>query len=102
MKIDLKINFVRKPVNLVDLQDSIQKSNNSIEKVKIIGVLKYGVKQWEKLTNNFYLENPYFSNKGGIDKDGYTNVIMIINTITKEKLFINPEGYSYARYVGLE
>ena len=31
-----------------------------------------------------------------------TNCVMVCNTDTDEKMFVNTEGYHYARYVGLE
>ena len=31
-----------------------------------------------------------------------TNCVMVCNTDTDEKMFVNTEGYQYARYVGLE
>ena len=33
---------------------------------------------------------------------GKTQVIQVTNTDTNESIFINPEGYDYARYVGIE
>ena len=99
---ELQVKFYRKPSNLKELKNKLQKYGGSIEKVLITDVLKLNNKEWINFTNNFFQHNPSFENQGGINKLGLTNVIMVINTKTFERIFINSEGYNYARYVGIE
>ena len=89
--------FARKPQNL----EEVISGCNSLKKSKIEMVIELDDLEFNKLTDDFYNSNPVFENMGG-SMNGITYVIKITNTKTNQVIYVNPEGYDYARYVGLE
>ena len=89
--------FARKPQNL----EEVISGCNSLKKSKIEMVIELDDLEFNKLTDDFYSSNPIFENMGG-SMNGITYVIKITNTKTNQVIYVNPEGYDYARYVGLE
>lgn len=69
-----------------------------IEAVKVITDAEY-----KHLVNNFLEDNEIIAGLGGDECIGveYIGLItIVINNKTREAIAINPQGYSYARYVG--
>jgi hypothetical protein len=72
-----------------------------IKTVEVIEDIKLSDWEYRELIKSFPKgDNKMFSGKGGVNKDGIAKTIRIICQ-NHETLFINPEGYDYARYVGL-
>jgi|TARA_Y100000034_G_C6775311_1_gene346164 bifunctional ADP-heptose synthase (sugar kinase/adenylyltransferase) len=96
-----KAQFVRKPENLTEVKEKVKKYGGEIETVEIKCNLNLVTNSWKRLTSNFFQKITHFENFGGVI-NGKTQVIQVTNTDTNESIFINPEGYDYARYVGIE
>jgi hypothetical protein len=76
-------------------------NNNIINTVEVVEDIKLSEKEYCNLTNNFLQNNDkMFSGKGGVNKDGIAKAIRI-TCPNRKTFFVNPEGYDYARYVGL-
>ncbi len=97
-----------------------------VESCIIEQIFEVTAKEWETITNSFLDDNIIWRGKGGteytgndpdfdIDKlggdpemlqdyrDHNANLVTIlINQLTGEAIAINPEGHSYARYVGID
>ena len=97
-----------------------------VEDCKVEQYFKVTPKEWEQLTNDFFANSILWREKGGtiytgnnpdfdIDKLGQDPemlkdyklnnarlVTVIENDTTGETIAIDPQGYKYARYVGIE
>ena len=96
----MKVAFIRKPQDLKEVKNTVRKFSGSIESVEITHEVTLNNRYFNDLTNNFFQSIASFSGKGGVI-NGMTQAIKIVNHDTQEEIFINPEGYSYARYVGI-
>ena len=60
-------------------------------------------KDFKSFADDFSKEQPWImSRDGGLGEDGEARCLKAVNKDTKEKVLINPEGYKYPRYTGLE
>lgn len=91
--------IIRKPSNLDEVQTYTNINKSKAEKVLVTEVIKLSESDYEKLVNNFSGDFDYLKGKGGYN-DTYRNVVLVYCP-NKPYLVIDPEGYSYARYVGL-
>ena len=96
----LWVSFTRKPCDIND----IAKNHGSLEYCKVEKNLLLTNKEYRELCKDFFKDNEtLFEGIGGFSRDGSsTRVIRVINKQTRETLYINTEGYNYARYVGFE
>lgn len=97
----IKIFFVRKPENLSDLKSIFAKrESHEYEIGKVTEAVTFTEKEYDDFTSDFFVKRDFLSGKGGADKNGVCQMIKIIAP-DRETLFVNPEGYDYARYVGM-
>ena len=106
---------VRKTIYLFDWQWDMRKNNllDNVEDYDKIGGRSYIGSNREIIEllstinddfTNFFKVQDEIQAKFGKRYFDYiaTDCVMVCNTDTDEKMFINTEGYDYARYVGLE
>lgn len=87
----------------------IQQNLYGEEEVKITKCFNYTIKEYEYLRENLLEDNLYFGGSYGNSSGGFIKEneewtrtgILIFNEVTHEGLIIDPQGYSYARYVGI-
>ena len=91
--------IIRKPSNLDEVQAYTNNNKSKTEKVLVTEVIKLSESDYEKLVNNFSGDFDYLKGKGGFN-DTCRKVVLVYCS-NKPYLVIDPEGYSYARYVGL-
>lgn len=101
--------FVRKPY---DLDDLIGAGMNFIgsesdyrgERVRVDLVKELSNEEYSKFTSDFFADNfGLLLRTGGHDHiENYVHVVLVRNAETGSELFINTEGYKYARYVGVK
>lgn len=91
--------IIRKPSNLDEVQIYTNLNKTKTEKVLVTEVIKFSESDYEKLANNFSADFDFLKGKGGYDET-YRKVVLVYCP-NKPYLVIDPEGYSYARYVGL-
>lgn len=59
--------------------------------------------EFNKFANNFLADQEWISKEdGGSNNQGYLKCIRVINIHTGEKILVDSEGYTYARYVAIE
>ena len=61
---------------------------------------KLSSSDYDKFTADFFASQPWLDGKGGIDEDGTRHVIQV-TAQDRQTLHIDPQGYDYARYVGI-
>jgi len=112
-------------------EEKTEYTNWRMEKCKVEGVFTLNQDEWDDITNSFLDENILYRGKGGaiytgddkrlIDSDKEFHILLqdrellaefrknnanlvtiLINKNTDETIAVNPEGYGYARYVGIE
>ena len=91
--------IVRKPSNLVEVETFTNNNKNKTELVLVSEVIKLSEKDYNDFVSNFMNDYDFLKDKGGYNKT-YRNTVLIYCP-NKPCLVIDPEGYSYARYVGL-
>ena len=98
------IYFVCKPYNSEDIVNAIMKTNSCdmSERIRIDKILVLSDKDFREFESDFYVDRPeleYIGGHDGIEK--YTHVVLVRHINGDEDYFVNTEGYSYARYVGV-
>jgi|7_EtaG_2_1085326.scaffolds.fasta_scaffold47296_2 hypothetical protein len=96
----MELIVARKPSNMDDFYNWVEYTPT---KAMIIEVIHLDNNTYEELTNDFYKSYQFLSGKGGCS-NGVDLFIEIINRENKEKpkLYVNPHGFDYARYVGIK
>ena len=94
----IQVSMNRKPYNISEV---IKNTYGCLEICEIVKVKYVDNKEWDKITSDFYQPNTIYENIGGWGGGGYVQVLQIINEKTNENIFVNTEGYDYARYVGV-
>lgn len=58
---------------------------------------------YDRFTANFFEPQPWLEGKGGIEKDAAngTRLVIEVTAENRQTLHIDPQGYDYARYVGI-
>lgn len=97
----INLHTVCEPSNFKDLLERIGKNIDMCkQEVYIAETLTMNTKDYDHLLQNFISENDKIAGKGGQEPDGLGRFIKIMcpNRMT---IYVNPEGYNYARYVGI-
>lgn len=95
----LIITLVRKPLNMKEVDAAIRKGYG--ERVQAVVDKKYNLSksEYEAFVHNFFRHTTYLSGEGGQNSDGTVSVIEITAPGMKT-IYVDPEGFDYARYVG--
>ncbi|MDR3208905.1 MAG: hypothetical protein LBT45_03585 [Rickettsiales bacterium] len=89
--------IIRKPIDMDDLEKQTKaRSIDDIELVVVVETIDLDKKNYDALIDNFFDTFSFISRKGGDDK------WIRVTSKGRPSLLINPEGYDYARYVGIE
>lgn len=89
-----------------DIKDNIlscMENGFFLERVIVKKTITVDNEKWIYLTRDFYEEHPEWEQIGGNEKindTDYLQVVKLINSETGEAIYIDTEGYNYARYVG--
>lgn len=98
--------LMRKPNDLEDLKRFHNKhKNDPKEKYMVVYTMELTNDEYNEWTSSFLGDFPFgkiFKKYGGTSKDGKTTEVVRIKSKNKPTLYVDPEGYDYARYVALE
>ena len=94
-----KVRMERKPCHIGDVKVG---EFSTIEECIVVNDLEVANKEWKDIVNDFFKHNDIWENIGGSNEQDMTLVTRLTNKVTKEVIFVNTEGYDYARYVGIE
>lgn len=94
--------FIRKAINLKEVEEETDRAQqNEYEPFVVVEELKLENKRFQQIANNLMKDVPEISGKGGTI-NGVVQAIRIVNQETGKSFLVNPEGYSYPRYVAIE
>ena len=99
------VHMVRKPYDLTDLFYCLEHVDEWKYpcKVRIDLIKDLNAEEFKQFTSDFFKENVgILLYVGGTDSiENYVHTVLVRNTEGPEELFVNTEGYKYARYVGI-
>ena len=95
----LNISLVRKAQNLKEVEKAIRKGESNRVKAVVDKSYKLSENEYDKFVYNFMVHTTYLSGEGGVDSDGTVHVVEI-TAPDRKTIYVDPEGYDYARYVG--
>ena len=106
----MKTIFVRKPSNMTDVLEGIAAHkryfDSAGENRYIAEEITLSEKEWKSLTNDFLRDRGWIAEFSAHDYPILGNDTMPCIRVTCKSdsrvLIIDPEGYDYARYVGIE
>lgn len=95
----LNITLIRKPSNMKEVESAMRKGYGDRVKAIVDKSYKLSGDEYDKFVYNFMVHTTYLSGEGGVDSDGTVHVIEI-TAPGRKTIYVDPEGYDYARYVG--
>jgi len=93
----IKVGYARKPVNINDVKENpfgLDPLETAVVETKTMSAEEY-----DAFTQDFFVSREWLDGKGG-SRNGIIQAIKI-TAPEREPIYVNPEGHSYARYVGL-
>ena len=93
---NVNVHFARKPVNL---EAALLDHDREIEAARIEATQALTSAEYDAFTANFFATQSWLVDRGGW-ANGRTRVVEV-TAPNRSTLYINPEGYGYARYVGI-
>ncbi len=94
------IRFARKPGSLQEMKAEIDSPHCEKAKCEVAETVNLTAEEYDTFTRLIYKNWDWLDGKGG-DRNGVRQVIAI-TAPERETLYANPEGYSYARYIGVQ
>lgn len=94
------IRFARKPGSLQEMKAEVASPFCEVATCEIAETATLTAEQYDEFTRLIYKDWPWLEGRGG-DRNGKRQVVAI-TAPERETLYANPEGYSYARYIGTE
>jgi len=94
----ITIRFARKPSSLQEMMAEIDSRGCEVAKCQVAETVTLTTEEYDNFTRLIYKNWDWLDGKGG-DRNGVRQVIAI-TAPERETLYANPEGYSYARYIG--
>lgn len=93
----IKVGYARKPPCL----DGVTNSPFRLDplETEVVETKSMSAEEYDAFAQDFYLSRDWLDGKGG-SRNGIIQAIAI-TAPERETLYVNPEGHSYARYVGL-
>ncbi len=93
------VRFARKPSSLQEMMAEIDSPTCEVATCEIAETVTLTTEEYDRFTSLIYKNWPWLEGKGG-DLNGVRQVIAIA-ALGRDTLYANPEGYSYARYIGM-
>lgn len=89
--------FSRKAPTLKDIGNPLYQDTGATP-YRIIETIQLASFEYDAMAKNLFADCGPLMGKGGTDADG-TARCLLVKAPRRKSLLINPEGYSYARYV---
>ncbi len=94
------VRFASKPLHIGDVKAAQENETLRAEAIKIIETTELSTAEYDAFIQSFLSDRNWCVGKGGC-ANGRVQVIEV-TAPDRQPLYINPEGYSYARYVGFK
>jgi ribosomal protein S14 len=102
----MKALFARKAIDLVELKEltnEAKKDRVEGTAYEVIREIEMSPAAFREFAEDLQKDQPWIeSSDGGPNKNGEVRCIRVINRVTREKVLVNSEGYSYPRYTAIE
>ena len=95
----LNITLIRKPQNMKEVEKDMRAGNGDRVRAVVDKSYTLSKSEYEAFVYNFYRHTTYLSGEGGVDPDGTVHVVEI-KAPGMKTIYVDPEGYDYARSVG--
>jgi hypothetical protein len=92
------VRFARKPSSLQEMKAEIDSPSCEVALCQVAETVELTTEEYDHFTRVIYKDWPWLEGRGG-DRGGIRQVVAI-TAPKRETLYANPEGYSYARYIG--
>lgn len=99
MSESLLIRFARKPESLAEVRAASTSTAYRFERAHVAETIALTEAEYDDFTKNLLKDCSWLDGKGG-ERNGLIQAVAV-TAPERETLYINPEGYSYARYVGV-
>ncbi len=96
----ITITLVRKPTNLDEVKEVIKHGSGERVRAKVEEVKKLSTNEYDKLSQNFFAHTSWLDGKGGTALPENVWSVIEVQAPGRKTLYIDPEGFDYARYVG--
>jgi hypothetical protein len=93
----VNVHFARKSVNL---EAALLDHDRNIEAAWIEARQPMTTAEYDAFTACFLADHAWLADRGGLSPSGRTRVVEV-SAPNRQTLYVNPEGYGYARYVGI-
>lgn len=94
------IRFARKPESIAEVRAAATSTAYRFERVSIAETIELTEAEYDNFARLMYKNWDWLDGKGG-ERDGLIQAIAV-TAPERPTLYVNPEGYSYARYVGMQ
>lgn len=95
----LNITLIRKPQNMKEVESDMRAGHGDRVKAVVDKSYTLSKSEYEAFVYDFNRHTTYLSREGGVDPDGTVHVVEI-KAPGMKTIYVDPEGYDYARYVG--
>lgn len=92
--------FTRKPESLHEVLSVCDDTSATIYKTAIIQTAEMNEIEYDRFVSNFFTNHEWLEGKGGMI--GNIREALEITAPNRTTLYVDPSGYAYARYVGVE
>lgn len=99
--------FYRKAISLAEIKTTRHGYDGGTCEVKVIETKELTPADYDSFSSNFMMAWPWLEGKGGasMKRSGETveeiHHCVAVTAPDRETLYVNPQGHSYARYVGI-
>ena len=95
----ITIRFARKPSSIQEMKTEINSPGCEVARCEVAETASLTTEEYDTFTRLIYKNWDWLDGRGG-DRNGICQVVAI-TAPERETLYANPEGYSYARYIGM-
>lgn len=96
----VSVRFVRKPDSINEVKAALRSSEGRAYECQIEITAELSAEEYDAFTRLMYKNCDWLDGRGGF-KNEFRQVVAV-TAPERETLYVDPSGYSYARYVGLK
>ncbi len=100
MSNNVSVRFARKPCDLNEVKASLRSSEVRTYECEIEETAELSTEEYDAFTRLMYKNCHWLEGRGGFKKD--VRQVVAVSAPERETLYVDPSGYSYARYVGIK
>ena len=99
MSSNILVRFARKPVSLEEVKAVAEDRGITSYRVNVIETKQLTADEYDRFTDRFLRDHDWLYGKGGFK--GEICQAVEVTAPERETLYVDPSGYAYARYVGV-